>query len=37
MTIVTDAVLAFGSFGLTVTVAFGVRLGFRRGRKLGEP
>jgi hypothetical protein len=37
MTIVTDAVLAFGSLGLTAIVAIGVRLGFRRGRKLGEP
>jgi hypothetical protein len=34
---ITDAVLAFGSLGVTVVVAIGVRLGFRRGRKLGEP
>jgi hypothetical protein len=37
MTIVTDAVLAFGSLGLTGIVAGAIRFGFRRGRKLGEP
>jgi len=37
MTIVTDAMLAFGSLGLTGVVAVAIRLGFRRGRKLGEP
>ena len=34
---ITDALLAFGSLGLTAAVAIGVRFGFRRGRNLGEP
>lgn len=37
MTIITDALLAFGSLGLTAAVAIGIRFGFRRGRDLGEP
>ena len=37
MTMITDAVLAFGSLGVTVVVAIGIRFGFRRGRDLGEP
>jgi hypothetical protein len=37
MTMITDAVLAFGSLGLTCIVALGIRFTFRRGRKLGEP
>jgi hypothetical protein len=37
MTLVTDAVLAFGSLGLTSVIAIGIRFGFRRGRDLGEP
>ncbi len=37
MTLVTDAVVAFGSLGLTTAVAVGIRFGFRRGRDLGEP
>jgi hypothetical protein len=34
---ITDALLAFGSLGLTAAVAIGIRFGFRRGRDLGEP
>ncbi len=34
---ITDALLAFGSLGLTTAVAIGIRFGFRRGRDLGEP
>jgi len=34
---ITDAVLAFGSLGITVVIAFGLRLGFRRGREAGDP
>jgi hypothetical protein len=37
MKMITDAVLAFGSLGLTGIVAVGIRFAFRRGRKLGEP
>lgn len=37
MTIITDAMLAFGSLGLTGIVAVAIRFGFRRGRQLGEP
>jgi hypothetical protein len=32
-----DLALAFGSFGLTAAVALGIRFGFRRGRRIGEP
>jgi hypothetical protein len=32
MSLTVDAILAFGSLGLTVLVAIGLRLGFRRGR-----
>jgi hypothetical protein len=34
---ITDAILAFGSLGLTCIIAFGIRFTFRHGRKLGEP
>jgi len=34
---IADAILAFGSLGLTAIVSVGVRFGFRRGRKLGDP
>ncbi len=34
---ITDAALAFGSLGITAITALGIRLGFRRGRELGEP
>jgi hypothetical protein len=34
---ITDALLAFGSLGLTAAVAICIRFGFRRGRDLGEP
>ncbi len=34
---ITDALLAFGSLGLTAAVAIAIRFGFRRGRDLGEP
>lgn len=36
MSIVTDAVLSFGSLGLTLLVALGLRVGFRRGRDIGD-
>lgn len=36
MSLMTDAVLSFGSLGLTLAVAFGLRIGFRRGRDIGD-
>jgi hypothetical protein len=36
MSLGVDVILAFGSFGLTVLVALGLRIGFRRGRDLGD-
>jgi hypothetical protein len=35
--LVTDGILAFGSLGATLALAFGLRLGFRRGREAGDP
>jgi hypothetical protein len=37
MSFVTDAVLSFGSLGVTFLIALGLRTGFRRGRDVGEP
>jgi hypothetical protein len=37
VTLITDTILAFGSFGLTTAIALVVRFSFRRGRELGEP
>ena len=37
MSFVTDAVLSFGSLGVTFLMALGLRIGFRRGRNAGEP
>jgi hypothetical protein len=34
--VITDAVLAFGSLGITLALAFSLRLGFRRGREAGD-
>jgi hypothetical protein len=36
MSLTVDAVLAFGSLGLTVLVAIVLRLGFRRGKDYGD-
>lgn len=36
MSLEVDIILAFGSFGLTVLLALGLRTGFRRGRDLGD-
>jgi hypothetical protein len=35
--LVTDSALAVGSLGITVIIAFALRLGFRRGREAGDP
>lgn len=32
MSLALDALLAFGSLGLTLAISIGVRIGFRRGR-----
>lgn len=32
----TDALLAFGSLGITLLVALLIRIGFRRGRNIGD-
>jgi hypothetical protein len=36
MSLAVDAILALGSLGLTVLVAIGLRVGFRRGRDYGD-
>lgn len=36
MSLELDAILAFGSLGLTVLIALVIRLGFRPGRDIGE-
>ena len=36
MSLDVDIILAFGSFGFTVLLALALRLGFRRGRDLGD-
>jgi hypothetical protein len=36
MSFVTDAILSAGSLGLTVLIALGLRIGFRRGRDVGD-
>ena len=36
MSLDVDIILAFGSFGFTVFLALALRLGFRRGRDLGD-
>ena len=36
MSLAVDAILALGSLALTVIVAVGLRLGFRRGRDYGD-
>jgi hypothetical protein len=37
MSLELDAILSFGSLGLTLLIALGIRIGFRRGRDAGEP
>jgi hypothetical protein len=37
MSLELDAILAFGSLGLTVLIALGIKIGFRPGRGIGEP
>jgi hypothetical protein len=37
MSFVTDVVLSFGSLGVTFLLALGLRIGFRRGRNIGQP
>lgn len=36
MSLTIDAMLSFGSLGLTVLVAICLRVGFRRGRDYGD-
>jgi hypothetical protein len=36
MTLELDAILAFGSLGLTIIIALVIKLGFRPGRDIGE-
>jgi hypothetical protein len=36
MSLELDAILAFGSLGLTIIIALGIRIGFRPGRDIGE-
>jgi hypothetical protein len=36
MSFVTDVALSFGSLGVTVLLALGLRICFRRGRDVGE-
>lgn len=36
MALLTDALLSFGSLAITILVAIGVRIGFRRGRGYGD-
>jgi len=36
MSLEIDAILAFGSLGLTILIALGIRIGFRPGRDMGE-
>jgi hypothetical protein len=37
MSLELDAILAFGSLGITLVIALAIRIGFRRGRPAGEP
>jgi hypothetical protein len=37
MSLGLDAILAFGSLGLTLLIAMVIRIGFRRGRDAGDP
>lgn len=37
MSLELDAILSFGSLGLTLLIALAIRVGFRRGRDAGEP
>jgi hypothetical protein len=36
MSLELDAILAFGSLGLTILIALVIKLGFRHGRGIGE-
>jgi hypothetical protein len=36
MSLGLDAILAFGSLGLTILIALGIRIGFRPGRDINE-
>jgi hypothetical protein len=36
MTLELDAILAFGSLGLTLLIALVIRVGFRPGRDIGD-
>jgi len=36
MTLELDAILAFGSLGLTLLIALVIRVGFRHGRDIGD-
>jgi hypothetical protein len=36
MSLELDAILAFGSLGLTILIALVIKLGFRPGRDIGE-
>jgi hypothetical protein len=36
MSLELDAILAFGSLGLTILIALAIRIGFRPGRDIGE-
>lgn len=36
MSLGLDAILAFGSLGLTILIALGIRIGFRPGRDIGD-
>jgi hypothetical protein len=37
MSLDLDAMLAFGSLGLTLVIALVIRIGFHRGRDAGDP
>jgi hypothetical protein len=36
MSLELDAILAFGSLGLTLLIAIGIKIGFRPGRDIGD-